>query len=314
MRALITGMTGFAGSFLAEHLLDAGDSVLGCSRDGRWESGIPAGLAGRAALAPWDVGAQLSPEAARRIREFAPEAIYHLAALSIPSECGKNEPTADALRVNVGGTEAVARLAASLPSRPRVLFVSSCRVYAPVSRDHPYVVEDAPLQPKGGYGKTKLAGEETLRRVCEEAGTEFVVVRAFNHAGPRQSPRLMLSEWCRQLVRGDAPVRVQCLDSHLDMTDVRDVVQAYRLLLRQGRAGEAYNVGGGVSLRSGDIFERLRQMHDPRRPFVEMSPGIRQDPVADLTKLHATIDWRPQFSLETTLRDTLDYWRTQPRV
>ncbi|MBW3598227.1 MAG: NAD-dependent epimerase/dehydratase family protein [Planctomycetes bacterium] len=308
MRAFITGITGFAGSFLAEHLLACGDAVLGCSRDGLWENGIPPTLEGRVEVVAWDVGEAISPAAMAAVREFAPDAIYHLAGLSIPAECGAEDPTLDAIRINVGGTERAATLAASLPTRPRVLFVSSCRVYAPVDFQRPYVKEMAPLAPQGGYGKSKLAAEDALRRQAADSGIEAIVVRACNHAGPRQSPRLMLSEWCRRLARGDDPVQVHSLNSYLDMTDVRDVVRAYRLLIERGRAGEAYNVGGGVSLRSGDIFEQLRQMHDPGRRFIELSPGPRQEPIADLTKLQSTIDWRPEIPLETTLRDTLDYW------
>jgi GDP-4-dehydro-6-deoxy-D-mannose reductase len=92
------------------------------------------------------------------------------------------------------------------------------------------------------------------------------------------------------------------------MTDVRDVARAYRLLADHGRSGEAYNVGSGVSRRSGDIFEQLRQMHDPQRSYVELFPGRRQDPIVDLTKTKSLIRWRPEIPLAATLRDTLDYW------
>jgi GDP-4-dehydro-6-deoxy-D-mannose reductase len=215
VRAFITGITGFAGSFLAEHLLACGDAVLGCSRDGRWENGIPPALQGRAEVIAWDVGEPISAAALDRLRDFAPDAVFHLAGLSIPAECGADEPTADALRVNAGGTERTAELAASLPSYPRMLFVSSCRVYAPVDFAHPFVKETSPLAPRRGYGKSKLAAEEALRRLAADTGLETIIVRACNHAGPRQSPRLMLSEWCRQLARGDDPVQVYCLDSYL---------------------------------------------------------------------------------------------------
>jgi GDP-4-dehydro-6-deoxy-D-mannose reductase len=190
-----------------------------------------------------------------------------------------------------------------------VVFVSTCRVYAPVTFENPFVSETSLLGPTSGYAKTKLAAEEALRRGGRELGVPGIILRAFNHAGPRQSPRLMLSEWCRQLVCGDEPVQVRCMDGYLDMTDVRDVVRAYRLLALHGQPGEAYNVGGGVSLRSGDIFEQLRLMHDPQRSFVELAPGRHQDPIADLAKLQSTIDWRPEVPLATTMRDTLDYWR-----
>jgi GDP-4-dehydro-6-deoxy-D-mannose reductase len=308
VRALITGVAGFAGSFLAEHLLACGEEVLGSTLHGGWPSDLPPHLTRRVDAIAWDLGQGLTQTVIRRVADFAPEVIFHLAALSIPSDCGREEPTPHAWRVNVGGTEAVVRLAAAVPARPRVLFVSTCRVYAPVTFDRPLVSENSPLGPTSGYAKTKLAAEEALWRGGRELGVRGIVIRAFNHAGPRQSPRLMLAEWCRQLVRGDEPVQVRRLDGYLDMTDVRDVVRAYRLLALHGHPGEAYNVGGGVSLRSGDIFEQLRAMFDPQRSLVELAPGPHQDPIADLTKLRSTIDWRPEIPLATTLRDTLDYW------
>jgi GDP-4-dehydro-6-deoxy-D-mannose reductase len=311
VRAFITGIAGFAGSFLAEHLLACGDAVMGCSLEGTWGRYAPPALSRGAEVIPWDVAEGVSAALVRRVAEFAPEAIFHLAALSVPADCGRHEPTPAAIRVNIGGTEAVVELAAALPSRPRVLVVSSCRVYAPVDFASPLVAESAPLAPTTGYAYTKIAAEEALRRGAE-LGVAGIAMRAFNHAGPRQSPKLMLSEWCRQLVRGDDPLQVHCLDAFLDMTDVRDIVRAYRLLAKYGRPGEAYNVGGGVSLRSGDILEQLLEVHGARPSVVERSPGRRQDPIADLTKLQSTIDWRPEIPLAITLRDTLDFWSAHP--
>jgi GDP-4-dehydro-6-deoxy-D-mannose reductase len=242
------------------------------------------------------------------LADFAPDVIFHLAALSIPSECGHHEPTPHAVQVNVGGTERVVELAARLPSRPRVLLVSSCRVYAPAVEGASRIPETWPVAPATGYAKTKLAAEEILRRRGGELEVEGIIVRAFNHAGPRQSPKLMLSQWCRDLVRGDDPVQVQCLDSYLDLTDVRDVVRAYRLLAQHGRCGEAYNVGSGVAVRSGDVFQELRRLNDPNRSYLELAPGRHQDPIADLTKLQSLIPWRPEIPLPVTLHDTLEYW------
>jgi GDP-4-dehydro-6-deoxy-D-mannose reductase len=308
VRAFLTGIAGFAGSHLAEHLLACGDEVMGCALGGAWASDAPQDLVRRVTLLNWDIAAAVPESVATHVLDFAPDVIYHLAALSIPSECGHHEPTPEAVRVNVGGTEHVIEMAARLSSRPRVLLVSSCRVYAAIDEKSPQVAETYPLAPATAYAKTKLAAEEVLQQRGGELGVEGIVVRAFNHAGPRQSPKLMLSQWCRDLVRGENPVQVQCLDSYLDLSDVRDVVRAYRLLAEHGHSGEAYNVGSGVAVRSGDIFHQLRRMHDPQRSYVELSPGPHQDPIADLAKLQSIIPWRPEISLETTLRDTLDYW------
>lgn len=315
MRALVTGVTGFAGSFLAEHLRDCGDNVLGISRGGVWRErwsarNWPDQLARDVELLAWDVAAEVPQHARARIAAFAPDAVFHLAALSVPSDCGEEEPTAEALEVNVAGTRRVLDLAASLAIRPRVLVVSSAHVYAPVDATAPRVSEDAPLGPKNAYGRTKLAAESIAIEFADCERWPVVIARAFGHTGPRQEPRLMVPEWTRQFARGDDPVQVVSLDSHVDLTDVRDVARAYRLLMARDAVG-VYNVGSGVNRRSGDVFERLVALSG-RRPRVEQSrPGRQQQPIADCTRLRRIAGWKPAISWERTLADTLAFWEAE---
>ncbi|MBN2476063.1 MAG: NAD-dependent epimerase/dehydratase family protein [Pirellulales bacterium] len=311
-RALITGVSGFAGGFLAEHLLDRGDEVLGCSLDGRWEKSSPEALRDRVELLPWDVGdpGGMPDETRRRILDFRPDCIYHLAAMSVPDDCGEDEAVPVATAVNVAGTRRVMELAASLDAGPRVLFASSSHVYAPVSAESPQVDENAPVGPWRGYGRTKLAAEREVRRAVRHRGCDAVIVRSFQHTGPRQNPRMMLPEWARQFATGGSePVQVLNRNARIDLSDGRDVVRAYRLLVERGRSGEAYNVGSGISRRSGDVLELLRQMADPRREIVELRPGLKQDPIADVSRLVRCTDWRATIGLETTVADTLAWWR-----
>ena len=106
---LITGASGFVGGFLAEHLLELGHEVLGCSPDGRWIEESAESLKGRVELLPWDMSSSdgLTEEGYRRIEQFRPEAVYHLAAISVPEDCGTAEPTPLAEAINVGGTRQV---------------------------------------------------------------------------------------------------------------------------------------------------------------------------------------------------------------
>ncbi len=313
-RALITGAPGFAGSFLAEHLLECGDAVLGCSPDGAWEDRSPATLRGRVELFAWDLGAGAAEvaRARRTLERFRPDWIFHLAAISVPEDCGSDRPTARANAVNVEGTRRVLELAASLPARPRVLFTSSSHVYARVDRRSPRVPETARLDPKGGYGRTKLAAEGVVRRAVHELECDAVIARSFQHTGPRQGPQMMLPQWAEQVARGGSdPIEVYTLDAWLDLTDVRDVVRAYRLLAERGKRGEVYNVGSGVNRRSGDVFELLRGDEGRGRPVVETRPGVKQDAVADATRLERATGWRPAIPLEQTVGDTLAWWRAR---
>jgi nucleoside-diphosphate-sugar epimerase len=310
-RALITGVSGFAGGFLAEHLLESGDEVLGCAPEGTWEEASPEELRGRVELVAWDLGSPggISAAARRRIEEFRPDCIYHLAALSVPEDSGDEEPLPAALAINVGGTRRVMELAAALPSKPRVLFTSSCHVYAPVSAEQPKVDEIAPLGPRRAYGRTKLLAEEEVRRYVQQHGCDALIARSFQHTGPRQSPRMMLPQWARQFAVGCGPVEVHTLDAQLDLSDVRDVVRAYRLLMEHGRRGEVYNVGSGVSRRSGEILQILRNLADPPRPVVELYPGFKQDPIADTGRILRHAGWQATLPLETTVSDTLAWWQ-----
>ena len=311
-RALVSGVSGFAGGFLAEHLLESGDMVLGCSPDGAWEAASPEAIGERVKLLAWDLGRTdgLDDEARGRIEAFRPEVIYHLAGLSVPRDCGEDEPRPVAVAVNVGGTRRVLRLAASLASSPRVLFVSSSHVYAPVDPEKPQVDESSPLGPAQGYGQTKLAAEREVRRAVEKDGCDAVVVRSFQHTGPRQVERMMLPEWVRQFVAGGSgPVKVHTCDARIDLSDVRDVVRAYRLLAEKGRSGEVYNVGSGVPRSSGAILEILRNLAAPGRPIEQTRPGFKQDPIADVTRLVRATGWRPVVPIERTVRDTLAYWQ-----
>ncbi len=314
-RALITGVSGFAGSFLAEHLLACGDSVLGCTPHAQWLSASPATLAERVPLVAWDFGDQqgLTAESRRRIEKFRPDRIYHLAALSVPADCGRDEPSAEAWTINVEGTRKVLELAGWLDSRPRVLFISSARVYAPVRPESSVIDESAPLGPIHPYGRTKLAAEEEVAQAIERLGCDAVIARAFQHTGPRQSPRMMLPQWVQQFaVNTSEPVEVLTCDAQIDVTDVRDTVRAYRLLTEKGRCGVTYNVGSGKAQRSGDVLELLRQMADPGRPIKELAPGFKQDPIADITRLTDETGWNPTVPIEQTVADTWTWWRENP--
>jgi GDP-4-dehydro-6-deoxy-D-mannose reductase len=310
MKAFITGITGFAGSFLAEHLLAAGDEVLGASRSGRWVQGTPETVRRSAPVVAWDLGKLTGDEAIReRLRNFQPEVIYHLAALSVPDDCGPALPTPLAGMVNIGGAERIAELALSLAHPPRLVFVSTSHVYAPVTPDRYIVDESAPLEPRGGYGASKLAGESLVLRMHAERGLNVVVARSFQHTGPRQEARLMLPSWARQFVAGEKPVKVYNLDTWLDLSDVRDIVRAYRLLAKHGESGGIYNIGSGRRTRSGDVFDELRRQADPSRASLELQGGARQNWIANNRRLIETTGWQPEIPLPTTVADTLAYWR-----
>ncbi len=308
MRAFITGVTGFAGSHLADHLQALGETWAGCARHSNskpwWQP--PAADS----IWPCDLSDSQAVESIRtRLSAFAPEVIYHLAALSIPGECGAMHPTPLAMATNVDATRHVLELAAQLPRPPRVIVLSSSHVYAMPASSTP-LDESAPLAPRNGYGQTKLTAERLAHDAAEQQGLDVVIVRAFNHAGPRQDSRLMLSHWARQMALGDRskPIEVQTLDAWVDMTDVRDMVRAYRLLAEHGISGAIYNVGSGVARRSGEWFERLALIAGFTAGSVERFAGVKFDPIANIGRLQAVTRWSPTYSVDQTVADTYALW------
>ncbi len=203
MKVLITGITGFAGTHLAEHLLACGDEVLGCSQGGTWSDAAPSDLTARVRLLRWEMTVDPSEEVRCAIAEFAPEVVYHLAGLSVPARCGRTYPTPEAMVVNVMSVQNVIRLSSDLRDVPRVLIVSSRHVYGVDDRMHGLptcaltgtgretgeppgstVSETASTLPQSGYGKTKLAAEWLAREMMEAYGVEIVIARAVQPRRP----------------------------------------------------------------------------------------------------------------------------------
>ena len=311
MKALITGITGFAGSHLAEALLAAGDQVLGLTRQDNWPANLPAKLAATVPLLKWDITQPVTTELQAAVAEWKPDCCYHLAAVSIPADCGTTTPTPAALACNVAGTQHVIDLVTSLPQVPQFLLISSNHVYTPVDAMDPVVSEEAPVNPESAYGKTKLAAEAIVLQTVQSQQFKACIARSFQHTGPRQQARLMVPEWACQFARETETVRVQTLDSYLDLSDVRDVVQAYRAIIRQETSGAIYNVGSGTAIRSGDVCELFQQHVTPRRQIEELSPGRRQHPIANISRLQKATDWQPIIKLTQTIEDTLGYWKEQ---
>ena len=312
MKALITGITGFAGSHLAETLLAAGDQVVGLTRQDHWPTNFPTELAASIPLLKWDITQPVTTEVQAAIAKWQPDCCYHLAAVSIPADCGTTTPTPTALACNVAGTQHVLDLVTTLPQVPRLLLTSSNHVYAPVDTMDPVVSEEAPLNPESAYGKTKLAAETIVLQAIQSQQLQACIARSFQHTGPRQQARLMVPEWACQFARETETVRVQTLDSYLDLSDVRDVVRAYRAIMRQETSETIFNVGSGTAIRSGDVCELFQQRVTPRRQIEELSPGQRQHPIANISRLQQATDWQPVIKLAQTIEDTLGYWKKQP--
>jgi GDP-4-dehydro-6-deoxy-D-mannose reductase len=318
MRTLVTGITGFVGGHLTETLRTAGiGPIHGIVRQPAWPAEWRH-LAGAATLHAGDVTDTDRVEGILRATE--PEWIVHLAGYA---HVGRSfqEPRqawADNLTATLSLFEAVTRWG----GKPRILFVSTGLIYAdpPAGRD---CDESCMLAPASPYAASKAAADLAAYQVTRHPGLDVVRARPFNHIGPRQSPMFAASSFARQLAAieaGSQPPVLETgdLSAFRDLTDVRDVGNAYVLLLQKGRSGEAYNVGSGEAVRMSDLLDRLvrltRVRVDVRTRADALRPAENAVTRADCAKLVRETGWQRRYPLDRTLADLLDDWRGAARA
>lgn len=297
MKALVTGGHGFVGSWLSAHLDECGDEVVVTGE----EVDVTDAAAVCASLA-----------------EIRPEVVFHLAGWA---HVGSSwDDPAGAFQVNAAGTVHVLDAARRLESPPRVLVVSSAEVYGTVRPDQLPLREDMPVSPVSPYAASKVAAEVAARQAWLGYELPVVVARPFNHIGPRQAPTFVVSALARRIVEAERThARVLEMGNpspRRDLTDVRDVVRAYRLLVERGSPGTTYNVCSGADVLIGDLAQRLIDLSgatlELRTGTVEFRPSDVPVLRGDASRLQAATGWRPEIGLDDTLRDVLAYWRDQP--
>jgi GDP-4-dehydro-6-deoxy-D-mannose reductase len=314
MRVLVTGASGFVGGHLIEHLLERGDAVEGLSHSGRWPESLRH-LGGRVPLRPLDLAGVPEAEFAGMIREARPEAIVHLAAQANPQKSVADPRATWAL--NLGGTLNLLESVKASGLGPRVLLVGSGVSYGNPAEEHLPVSESCPLRPNNPYAASKAAADLLGLQHHLAHGTDVLMARPFNHAGPRQPDSYVLATLAKQVAEVEAGLKPEIAHGNLeivrDFTDVRDIVRAYRLLLAKGRPGEVYNVGTGRDVSLSAMLEMLRGLARSEVPArvdpARLRPVDQPRLLADASKLRAETGWEPAFSLERTLSDMLDSWR-----
>ena len=316
MRLLITGINGFVGGHLAEHLLASGASDV-------W------GLARQSSLA--------LPELRRGIRlvtadladleqvisalaSIRPDVIFHLAGQSnVPHSFA--EP-ASTLLTNVLAQLHMFQAALRLKQTPLILIAGSNEIYGQVAPADLPLDEDAPLLPINPYAVSKATQDLLAYQYHISHKLRTIRLRPFNHIGPRQSERFVASAFAAQIARIEAGLqepllRVGDLAVERDFSDVRDIAGAYRLAAQHGEVGGAYNIGSGRAVS-------IRWLLDTLLAFSECDITVEPDPtrirpadvprvVCDSRRFHERTGWAPQIPLEQTLYDILEYWRDRTR-
>jgi GDP-4-dehydro-6-deoxy-D-mannose reductase len=313
---LITGITGFAGSHLAERFVTAGVAVHGIAHEDPPFAHLAA-VANKAIIHRaniLDVAAVTSALDAAR-----PDVVVHLAAQAVPTLAAADPVSA--VRVNVLGT---ATLLSALDAHPAVHLVmaSSADVYG--APDTELVDESAPLRPGNVYAATKVASEALVREFGDRRQAATTVLRPANQIGPRQHPGLAASAFAKQIAEAEAGIaepviRHGLLDARRDFIDVRDMAAAYALAADLSDKGTAvYNVGSGRAVPIAEILETLIALaRVPVRAELDPERVRSGEPTAfalNASRFRRRTGWAPRIDLRTSLTDTLEYWRGQVRA
>ncbi len=313
-KALITGISGFAGSHLAQYLLNSGGfEISGTYLEDKSLENLEG--ADKIRLQKLNLLDETSTE--KFVNQEKPDLLFHLAALTSPRNSFNNpkETFVNNISAQINILEAIKKNRLET----RILIVSSAEVYGLVSAENLPIDEQTPFNPTNPYAVSKLAQDFLGLEYFLSDQLKIVRVRPFNHVGPRQSSNFVVSAFAKRIAeieKGKKKVmKVGNLKSRRDFTDVRDMVKAYVLAIEIGQAGEVYNIGSGKSFKISEILEMIINLSTVKIKTEEdpelMAPSDNPELLCDGSKFEKLTGWLPEIPIEKTLQDTLDYWRSK---
>lgn len=314
MKVLITGVSGFAGAFLAEHLVAKKLEIIGIYLQ---ESSLVSleKIKDKIDLFKLDLSDRDAVFAF--IKKNKPDYVFHLAALTSPDDSFDDPYTTieNNIKAELNILEAIRKLNFT---ETKVLIVSSAEIYGLVDKNDLPISEEVSLKPTNPYAVSKITQDFLGLQYYLSYNLKIVRVRPFNHIGPRQSDKFVVSAFARKIAEIEKGIRkpvlaVGNLKSRRDFTDVRDMVKAYQLCLEKGIPGEVYNLGSGKSYEISEILNKLLSLSNSKiQVEVDRSlfrPADNPELVCNCEKFFKITGWKPEISLDRTLTDTLDYWR-----
>jgi GDP-4-dehydro-6-deoxy-D-mannose reductase len=313
VRALVTGINGFAGSHLACGLAEAGHEIFGLDATDRHPSILPPDIT--IGLADFsDPGAPL----ASYLSDFKPDTVFHLAGFSSPSLSRKE--VLNCLKWNIIGTTAFLEAAAESVPAARIVVVTTAHFHDPASDGS--ITEESSMRALEPYSISKVCISNLCRFYNSQRNLKIIEARPTNHYGPGQQPGFVIPDFAKQVAeiaagKAQPPIRVGNLDAARDFLYVADVVDAYIALAEKGKPGEAYCIGSGRPVQVSEILDILIDISG-KSMDVEVDAGkLRPNevPVVNVNsgKLRQDTGWQPATPLREGLKRTLDYWRACPK-
>ncbi len=313
-KVLITGISGFAGSFLAEELLKKNFEIYGTYLFDKSLANV-VHIKDKLNLIKLDL---LSYEnVLEEIKKIKPEIVFHLAAIAATSQSFKNP--SEIFTNNVASQLNLLEAIRLSEINPRILIVSSAEVYGAVSKENLPIDEETPLRPLNTYAVSKLSQDFLGLQYFLTYKMDITRVRPSNHIGPRQSPNFVVSDFAKKIAEvesgGADGIKVGNLETKRDFTDVRDMVKAYALFIDLKTSGEVYNLGSGKSYSISEILDKLIKLSKVSiKVEVDKSlfrPSDNPELICDSSKFRQLSGWKPEIDIDKTLKNTLEYWRRQ---
>ena len=314
MKVLITGITGFVGSHLADYLLSLENIELYGIK--RWRSPLDNIKHILDKVTLLDCELKDSKSTNEVINKIKPDIIFHLAAQSyVPASF--NYP-ADTLQNNIIGTLNLLEAVRTAGIDPIIHICSSSEVYGQVSEENVPIDESCPFNPASPYGVSKVGEDMVGLQYYISYGLKTIRTRMFTHTGPKRGDVFVVSAFAKQIAlieKGlqEPVIKVGNLDSVRTFADIRDTVRAYWLLVNKCKPGEVYNIGGSETMTIKEMLNKLLKLSD-KAIEVQVDPDLLrpsdvtlQIPCSD--KFIQETGWKPEVSFDKTLLDTLDYWR-----
>src|SRR3990167_2795218 len=313
MRALITGITGFTGSHMAEYLLKNGHEVVGTVRGRNRQTEFIDGLKNKITLLECDLTDTNS--VSQTLDEATPDVIFHLAAQSfVPTSWRAPQET---INTNVIGTLNVLESMRRSKTDAVIQIAGSSEEYGLVHENETPIKETNQLRPLSPYAVSKVAQDLLGYQYHKSYGMKVVRTRAFNIVGHRSAEKIVTAAFAKQIAeieRGAEPViHVGNLDAFRDFTDVRDIVRAYTLAVEKCEYDEVYNICSGKTWKIRDVLQMLLSMSTKKIEIQEdqarMRPSDVQILLGDNTKFRSKTGWAQKIPFEQTLKDVMNYWR-----